>query len=110
PLSPTRPGRVHKRERIRRTDLTFWSRKQENGGVAPENHHGGPRVMRAPVAKAAIKWLDLSPGELRRARNLIRDWQGERVLDELGLGIMQSAIADRLHPATSTIMTRSRYP
>jgi hypothetical protein len=57
----------------------------------------------------SIEWIDLSADEVRRARDLLGQVQTEGVLDELGFGILQTAIADRLYPATTTVMTRSRY-
>jgi hypothetical protein len=53
--------------------------------------------------------LDFSPDDLREAKALIRNMQQEGVQDELGFGVIQSAIADRLYPATSTTMTAARY-
>lgn len=61
------------------------------------------------VSRPSISWVDFSPEDLRRARDLIKGMQDEGVLDELGFGILQSAIADRLYPATTTVMTVSRY-
>ena len=46
---------------------------------------------------------------MRSARTLIRELQEEGLLDELGFGVLQNAIAERLYPATTTIMTASRY-
>lgn len=65
--------------------------------------------MGSVVSKPSISWLDFSPEDLRRARDLIKGMQVEGVVDELGFGTLQSAIADRLYPATTTVMTTSRY-
>lgn len=46
---------------------------------------------------------------MRSAQALIRELQEDGLLDELGFGVLQNAIADRLYPATTTIMTASRY-
>jgi hypothetical protein len=59
--------------------------------------------------KASIEWVDLSLDDVRQAKEFLRSLQDEGVLDELGFGILQSAIADQLYPATNTQMTRSRY-
>ena len=56
-----------------------------------------------------IGWLNLSDEEQRRARACLRQFQTEGTLDELGFGIIRDAFADVFFPATSTIMTRSRY-
>lgn len=65
--------------------------------------------MWAVASRPTISWVDFSSEDLRRARDLIKGMQEEGVLDELGFGILQSAIADRLYPATTTVMTTSRY-
>lgn len=54
-------------------------------------------------------WLNLSDEEQRRARACLRQFQTEGTLDELGFGIIRDAFADVFFPATSTIMTRTRY-
>lgn len=59
--------------------------------------------------RSNIAWVDFHPEDMRSARTLIREFQEEGLLDELGFGVLQNAIADRLYPATSTIMTASRY-
>ena len=61
------------------------------------------------AAKPSISWVDFSPEDLRRARDPTKGMQPKGVLDELGFGILQSAMADRLYPATTTVMTTSRY-
>ena len=54
-------------------------------------------------------WLDLSDAEQRRAREYLRQFRTEGTIDELGFGIIRDALADVFFPATSTIMTRTRY-
>ena len=56
-----------------------------------------------------IGWLDLSDAEQRRAREYLRQFRTEGTIDELGFGIIRDALADVFFPATSTIMTRTRY-
>jgi len=56
-----------------------------------------------------MAWLDFRPEEMSDARTLIRELQEDGLLDELGFGVLQNAIAERLYPATTTIMTASRY-
>ncbi|HYO54264.1 DUF6361 family protein [Archangium sp.] len=69
------------------------------------------RLESGPILplRSNIAWLDFRPEDMRSARTLIRELQEEGLLDELGFGVLQNAIADRLYPATSTIMTASRY-
>lgn len=57
----------------------------------------------------SIGWLDLSDAEQRRAREYLRQFRAEGTIDELGFGIIRDALADVFFPATSTIMTRTRY-
>ena len=59
--------------------------------------------------RANIAWLDFRPEDMQSAKELIRELQEEGLLDELGFGVLQNAIAERLYPATTTIMTASRY-
>lgn len=56
-----------------------------------------------------LSWLDLSPEQMSRARDFISQLKQEGVLDELGFGLLQTAIADVLYPGTTTVMTRTRY-
>ncbi|AEI65607.1 DUF6361 family protein [Corallococcus macrosporus] len=56
-----------------------------------------------------IAWLDLSPAQMATARAHLRDAKDEGVVDELGFGVLQGAIADVLYPGVNTIMTRARY-
>jgi hypothetical protein len=61
------------------------------------------------VPKSSLSWLSFSSAEVAQARDLIRSLKEEGVLDELGFLALTAAFADRFYPATSTIMTRSRY-
>ena len=62
-----------------------------------------------PESSVQIGWLDLSDSEQRRAREYLRQFRTEGTIDELGFGIVRDALADVFFPATSTIMTRTRY-
>jgi len=44
-----------------------------------------------------------------RAREYLRQFRTEGTIDELGFGIIRDTLADVFFPATSTIMTRTRY-
>jgi len=54
-------------------------------------------------------WLDLSEEEQKHAKDYLANFRTEDTVDELGFGIMRDALADLFFPATSTIMTRTRY-
>lgn len=56
-----------------------------------------------------VGWLDLSDSEQRRAREYLRQFRTEGTLDELGFGIIRDVLADVFFPATTTIMTHTRY-
>lgn len=58
---------------------------------------------------AAIAWLDTSPEEQRRVRELIALFAQNESRDELGIGQIRDAFSNTLFPGTSVIQTRARY-
>ena len=58
---------------------------------------------------SAFTWLDLSDRDRKRALDAVDLFREEDTRDELGLGTIRDAFADRLFPGTSTIQTRVRY-
>lgn len=54
-------------------------------------------------------WLDTSERDRRKMLDVIDLFQQKETVDELGIGSIRDAIADRLSPGTSTIQTRARY-
>lgn len=58
---------------------------------------------------AAIAWLDTSPEEQRRVRELIAMFAQNESRDELGIGQIRDAFSNALFPGTSVIQTRARY-
>ena len=56
-----------------------------------------------------LSWLAYSDEELRRAHDLAATLSEQETRDELGIGSIRDAIADRLFPGTSTIQSRARY-
>jgi hypothetical protein len=56
-----------------------------------------------------IAWLSSSSAEIARARDVLKALKPGGVLDELGFLVLFGAFADRLYPATNTVMTRARY-
>ena len=61
------------------------------------------------ASRGGIAWLASSSGEIGRARAVLKSMTQAGVLDELGFLVLQGMFADRLYPATNTIMTRARY-
>lgn len=58
---------------------------------------------------SSFAWLDFSDRDRRRAMEVIDLFRNEDTRDELGLGVIRDAFADRMFPGTSTIQTRVRY-
>lgn len=58
---------------------------------------------------SVVSWLDTSPDEQRRVRELIALFSEAGTLDELGLGQVRDVFSDALFPGISTIQTRARY-
>jgi hypothetical protein len=56
-----------------------------------------------------VAFLATSAADISRARAVLKSLSQPGVLDELGYLVLQTAFADRLYPATNTIMTRARY-
>lgn len=56
-----------------------------------------------------LGWLDFGAAEQRRAVQLLDSLRERDTVDELGLGAIRDAFAERLFPGTSTIQTRARY-
>jgi hypothetical protein len=56
-----------------------------------------------------LVWLDYSEHERRKMLDVIDRFREADTVDELGLGAIRDAFADRMFPGTSTIMTRARY-
>lgn len=54
-------------------------------------------------------WLDHSDRDRKRALDAVDLFREDDTRDELGLGVIRDAFADRLFPGTSTIQTRVRY-
>ena len=56
-----------------------------------------------------LAWLDYSSAEQDRTLNAIRLFEDRNTQDELGIGTIRDALAERLFPGTSTIQTRAKY-
>jgi len=58
---------------------------------------------------STFAWLDFSDRDRKRAMDVVDLFREDETRDELGIGVIRDAIADRLFPGTSTIQTRVRY-
>lgn len=58
---------------------------------------------------SAITWVDHDAAARERSLRILALFQERESRDELGLGGVRDAFADRLFPGTSTIQTRLRY-
>lgn len=56
-----------------------------------------------------IGWIDFSKDERDRALEILHMLQDAGAVDELGIGIVRDAFADKFFPGTSTLMTRAKY-
>jgi len=56
-----------------------------------------------------IGWIDFSKDERDKALDLLRLFQEQDAVDEIGIGIIRDAFADRFFPGTSTLLTRAKY-
>lgn len=60
-------------------------------------------------ADSFLGWIDASNVAQRRILEQLSLLEESDTVDELGLGTVRDAVADRLFPGTSTIQTRARY-
>ena len=58
---------------------------------------------------SCFAWLDYSEQERRRALDVISLFKQPETRDELGLGSIRDALADRFSPGTMTMQTRAKY-
>ena len=56
-----------------------------------------------------IGWIDFSPEERERTLMVLHNLQEPGSVDELGIGVVRDAFANRLFPGTSTLFTKARY-
>lgn len=56
-----------------------------------------------------LSWLDHDASQRDRMTRILALYREKETRDELGLGAIRDALADRLFPGTSTIQTRLRY-
>ncbi|WP_295683995.1 DUF6361 family protein [uncultured Fibrobacter sp.] len=56
-----------------------------------------------------IGWIDFSNNDRKKSLNVIRLLEEPGAIDELGIGRIRDAFADKFFPGTSTLMTRAKY-
>jgi len=56
-----------------------------------------------------LGWIDFSSDERRKVKLVLAALSEKGVLDELGIGQIRDAFANRLFPGVSTIQTRAKY-
>lgn len=56
-----------------------------------------------------IAWLDTSPEDEQRMREIVKMFSDPGTLDDLGIGQVRDALADLMFPGTSTVHARARY-
>lgn len=65
--------------------------------------------MKGWDAMSNLAWLDTSPEDERRMREIVRMFSDASTLDDLGIGQVRDGLADLLYPGTSTVHARARY-
>lgn len=58
---------------------------------------------------STIAWLDTSPEEQRRTREVLRLFEQHESRDELGIGQVRDVLSDAMFPGFSVLHTRARY-
>lgn len=58
---------------------------------------------------STFAWLDYSARERRAMLEVVDLFREKGTVDEMGLGVIRDAFADRLFPGTSTLHSRARY-
>jgi hypothetical protein len=61
------------------------------------------------IQRSKIGWVDFSSLERDRVSQVLSILQEKGTLDELGIGQIRDAFADKLFPGISTIQTRAKY-
>lgn len=56
-----------------------------------------------------IGWIDFSKEDREKVLDVINLLQEQGAVDELGIGQIRDAFANRFFPGTSTVQTRAKY-
>ena len=65
--------------------------------------------MRGAVVGSVIGWLDGDETQRRQMLEVVKLFQDESSIDELGIGTVRDTFSNALFPATSILHTRARY-
>lgn len=58
---------------------------------------------------SSLGWIDFSSEHRERVRTVLDLLSAPGVVDELGIGVVRDALADRMFPGISTVQTRPKY-
>ena len=61
------------------------------------------------MGQSTFGWVDFAEADRRQMRDLIGLFRDSDTRDELGIGTIRDAFAEKLFPGTTTIQTRARY-
>ena len=56
-----------------------------------------------------LGWIDFSDNDRKKTLDVLRLFQEQGAVDELGIGIIRDGFANFFFPGTSTIQTRAKY-
>lgn len=56
-----------------------------------------------------IGWIDFSDNDRKKTMDVLRLFQEQGAVDELGIGVIRDGFANYFFPGTSTIQTRAKY-
>ncbi len=56
-----------------------------------------------------LGWIDFSKSDREKVLDVMHLLQEQGAVDELGIGVVRDAFANRLFPGTSTVQTRAKY-
>ena len=56
-----------------------------------------------------LGWIDFSDSDRKKTMDVLRLFQEQGAVDELGIGIIRDGFANYFFPGTSTIQTRAKY-
>ena len=56
-----------------------------------------------------LGWIDFSDNDRKKTMDVLRLFQEQGAVDELGIGVIRDGFANSFFPGTSTIQTRAKY-
>jgi hypothetical protein len=59
--------------------------------------------------KSSINWLTFSNEDINKAREVLKNLEGEKTVDVIGLGTIFESVSNLIFPGTSTLHTKIRY-